>query len=134
MVASLEDKLARLPGDRRARVEARAAELIAEEMTLRDLRRALEHTQVALARQLGVKQETVSRLEKRSDMLLSTLRGYVEAMGGKLDLMAKFPDRPAVRLRTLSPAVAYDEADAGERLPAPSRDRRQVKKRPDVAA
>ena len=101
MAVSLEDKLARLPGERRAKVDARAAELIAEEMTLRDLRRALDRTQVHLARELGVKQETVSRLEKRSDMLLSTLRGYVEAMGGELDLLATFPDRPPVRLKTL---------------------------------
>jgi hypothetical protein len=134
MVASLEDKLAELPGDRRAKVEARAAELIAEEMTLRDLRRALDRTQVALARQLGVKQETVSRLEKRSDMLLSTLREYVEAMGGELDLVAKFPDRPAVRLRALAPVGAQKEADAGKGPPAPSRRRRRVKKPAHVAA
>jgi hypothetical protein len=61
MAASLEDKLARLPAERRARVDARAALLIAEEMTLRDLRRALDRTQVHLARELGVKQETISR-------------------------------------------------------------------------
>ena len=73
MAVSLEHKMARLPGERRAKVDAFAAELIAEEMTLRDLRRALDRTQVHLARELGVKQETVSRLEKRSDMLLSTL-------------------------------------------------------------
>ena len=117
MAPSLEDKLAGLPGDRRAKVDARAAELIAEEMTLRDLRRALDRTQVHLAKQLGVKQETISRLEKRSDMLLSTLRSYVAAMGGELDLVAKFPDRPAVRLKGLP--MAQTEADAlarGERI------------------
>ena len=63
MAVSLEDKLARLPAERRAKVDERAAELIAEELTLRDLRRALDRTQVHLARELGVKQETVSRLE-----------------------------------------------------------------------
>ena len=106
MAVSLEDKLARLPGERRAKVDARADELIAGEMTLRDLRRALERTQVRLARELGVNQETVSRLEKRSDMLLSTLRSYVEAMGGELDLLAKFPGRPPVRLKTLATVLA----------------------------
>jgi hypothetical protein len=102
MATSLEQKLARLPTERRAKVAARAAELIAEEMTLCDLRRALERTQVDLAQQLGVKQETVSRLERRSDMLLSTLRSYVAAMGGELDLVAKFPNRPPVRLKALA--------------------------------
>ncbi len=132
MAVSLEDKLAGLPGDRRAKIDARAAELIAEEMTLRDLRRALNRTQVALAKQLGVKQETISRLEKRSDMLLSTLRSYVEAMGGELDLVAKFPDRPAVRLKGLP--LAQAEADAGRTLPAASQSRRRTKRAAAEAA
>lgn len=109
MPSSLADKLAQLPADRRARVEARAAELIAEEMTLRDLRHALDRTQVHLAREMGVKQETVSRLERRSDMLLSTLRQYVAAMGGELDLVARFPDRPPVRVKTLAAVGAHRE-------------------------
>jgi hypothetical protein len=133
MAASLEDKLARLPAERRAKVDARAALLIAEEMTLRDLRRALDRTQVHLARELGVKQETVSRLEKRSDMLLSTLRGYVEAMGGELDLIAKFPDRPPVRLKTLAAVPAQDAPPAGKPPPAPARPRTRTRKPADAA-
>jgi transcriptional regulator with XRE-family HTH domain len=128
MAASLKDKLARLPGERRAKVDARAAELIAEEMTLRDLRRALDRTQVRLARELGVKQETVSRLEKRSDMLLSTLRSYVEAMGGELELLATFPDRPPIRLKTLATALGQNAPDAGKRPPAAARPRTRAKK------
>jgi DNA-binding XRE family transcriptional regulator len=127
MAVSLEDKLARLPQERRAKVDARAAELIAEEMTLRELRRALDRTQVTLARQLGVKQETISRLEKRSDMLLSTLRSYVEAMGGELDLMAKFPDRPAVRLTALADVGRRDES-GDDRSRGPGK-RRKVRRR-----
>jgi transcriptional regulator with XRE-family HTH domain len=134
MAVSLEDKLARLPGERRAKVDARAAELIAEEMTLRDLRRALDRTQVHLARELGVKQETVSRLEKRSDMLLSTLRGYVEAMGGELDLLARFPDRPPVRLKTLAAVLGQIEAPAGKPPPTAARPRRRARKPADAAA
>jgi DNA-binding XRE family transcriptional regulator len=118
MAVSLEDKLARLPQERRAKVDARAAELIAEEMTLRELRRALDRTQMALAKQLGVKQETISRLEKRSDMLLSTLRSYVEAMGGELDLTAKFPNRPAVRLKTLASVGRRKDLDDGPQRPS----------------
>jgi DNA-binding XRE family transcriptional regulator len=85
------------PGQRK-KVEIRAAELIAEEMTLRELRRARELTQVRIAKVLGITQDSVSRLEKRSDLLLSTLRKTVEAMGGNLSLIAEFPDRPPVVL------------------------------------
>jgi DNA-binding XRE family transcriptional regulator len=98
MATTLKGKMRTLDAKRRKKVEARAAELIAEEMSLRDLRKAMDKTQVKLAKALGIKQEGVSRIEKRSDLLLSTLRGYVEAMGGKLDLIARFPDRPPVAL------------------------------------
>jgi DNA-binding XRE family transcriptional regulator len=94
MAKKLDQIMAALPAKRRGKIEARAAELAAELTTLRDLRRAVAQTQEELAATLGVGQDTISRLEKRSDMLLSTLRRYVEAMGGKLELVAKFPDRP----------------------------------------
>ena len=88
---------------RRAKIEARAAGLIAEEMSLRDLRRALDLTQERLAETLGIGQDGVSRLEKRSDLLISTLRSYIEAMGGRLvELIAEFPERPPVVLSGLS--------------------------------
>lgn len=83
---------------RRKKVEARAAELIAEEMTLRELRKARKLTQVRIAKKLGITQDSVSRLEQRSDLLLSTLRKTVEAMGGNLSLVAEFPDRAPVVL------------------------------------
>ena len=81
---------------RRSRLET--AELVAEEMSLQDLRKALKQTQVRVARELGIKQENVSRMEKRTDLLISTLNGYVEAMGGRLRLVAEFPGRPPVAL------------------------------------
>jgi DNA-binding XRE family transcriptional regulator len=84
--------------DSAQKVEARAAQLIAEEMTLRELRKARKLTQVRMAKALGVTQDSVSRLEKRSDLLLSTLRKTVQAMGGNLSLVAEFPDRPPVVL------------------------------------
>ena len=87
-----------LSPERRRKVAARAAELIAEEMTLRDFRKARKLTQVRLARRLGITQDGVSRLEKRSDLLLSTLRETVEAMGGNLSLVAQFPDGAPVVL------------------------------------
>ena len=97
-MSTLKERMAELSPARRRKVDARAAELIAEEMSLRDLRQALKLTQVQLAVALGVGQEGISRLEKRSDLLLSTLRSYVQAMGGHLALVAEFPDRPPVML------------------------------------
>ena len=98
MPVNVNDKIRKLRPAQRKTVESRAAELIAEEMTLRELRKARKLTQVRMAKALGVTQDSVSRLEKRSDLLLSTLRKTVEAMGGTLSLVAEFPDRPAVVL------------------------------------
>jgi transcriptional regulator with XRE-family HTH domain len=98
MPITLKDKMKDLSPAQRKKVEARAAELIAEEMTLRELRQARKLTQVKVAKTLGVTQDSVSRLEKRSDLLLSTLRKTVEAMGGNLSLIAEFPDRAPVVL------------------------------------
>ena len=98
MAMNVDDLIGGLDAPRRARVEERAAELIAEEMTLRELRKARRLTQVSLARELGIGQDGISRMEQRSDLLLSTLRRTVEAMGGSLSLVARFPDRPPVEL------------------------------------
>jgi hypothetical protein len=73
------------------------------------LRLARQQTQVALAEKLDIPQNAVSRMERRTDLLLSTMRGYVEALGGKLELRAVFPDGEFV-LDTLSPA--HPEAKA----------------------
>lgn len=98
MPVNVNDKIKKLSPVQRKKVEARAAELMAEEMTLRELRRARKLTQARMAKELGVTQDSVSRLEKRSDLLLSTLRKTVQAMGGNLSLIAEFPDRPPVVL------------------------------------
>src|SRR5438105_10360845 len=94
MARSLDQVLAAMPAQRRARIVRRAGELA----TLKDLRNAVERTQVDLAARLGVGQDTVSRIERRSDILLSTLRRYVQAMGGELELVARFPNRPPLRI------------------------------------
>ena len=98
MGLNVEDIIAGLDPARRRKVEEMAAELMAEEMTLRELRKARQLTQVRVARKLGINQDAVSRLEQRSDILLSTLRRTVEAMGGSLSLIARFPDRPPVEI------------------------------------
>jgi DNA-binding XRE family transcriptional regulator len=98
MTVSLEGILAELPEERRRRIERRAAELIAEEINLRELRRLRKLTQARLSKKLKIGQEGVSRIEKRSDLYLSTLRSYVEGVGGELKIIASFPDRPPVIL------------------------------------
>jgi DNA-directed RNA polymerase specialized sigma subunit len=97
-VKTLNQKMKRIGSARRKKIEARADSLIAEEMTLQELRRARKLTQVRIAKVLGISQDGVSRLEKRSDLLLSTLRKSVEAMGGNLSLVAESPDREPVVL------------------------------------
>ncbi|HXA49105.1 MAG TPA: helix-turn-helix domain-containing protein [Candidatus Acidoferrum sp.] len=107
MATNVNDKIKKLGPGQRRKVEARAAELVAEEMTLRELRRARKLTQVRMAKALGITQDSVSRLEKRSDLLLSTLRKTVKAMGGNLSLIAEFPDRPPVVLSGISEGKDY---------------------------
>ena len=113
MPINVDDKINKLSPAQRKKVEARAVQLIAEEMTLRELRHARKLTQVCMAKTLGITQDSVSRLEKRSDLLLSTLRKTVEAMGGNLSLVAEFPDR--------APVVLCGIADEGLRPLSASR-------------
>ena len=94
-VTTLREEMEFLPEDRRKRIEEVADALIAEEMTLRDLRKGENQTQARVAERLGINQENVSRIEQRSDLLLSTLSGYVEAMGGKLNLVRGVSGPPA---------------------------------------
>ena len=97
-MTTYREKFAALPREEQKRIKARAKEILAEEMSLRALRQARQMTQVNLAEQLDIKQENVSRIEKRTDLLLSTLTKYVEGMGGKLRLIAEFPDSPPITL------------------------------------
>jgi predicted transcriptional regulator len=105
MAIKLDDYLSKLPKKRQQAIKKRTAELVAEEATLRQLREARERSQVEIAEKLHIKQAAVSKLERRTDMYLSTLRGYIEAMGGKLEIIARFPHQ-AVRImqfETLDP-------------------------------
>jgi len=101
MTISLQEVLQGLPEERRGRVEQRTEELIAEEMTLREVRRLRRITQANLSMKLKIGQEGVSRIERRSDMNLSTLRSYVEGVGGKLRIMVELPDQPPLILSGL---------------------------------
>ena len=114
MARNLDDVMAALPAQRREKIEQRARELA----YLKDLRQAIDKTQVDLAQALGVGQDTISRLEQRGDMLLSTLRRYIEGMGGKLELVAQFPNHPPVvidRLSSKKPASRAAKRTQGRR-------------------
>ncbi len=98
MAVNSKDRLAQLPEARKKAIPALADQLAAEELTLAELREARRRSQAELAKKLGVQQSAVSRIERRADMYLSTLSGMVEAMGGTLEMIARFPDRPPVRI------------------------------------
>jgi hypothetical protein len=119
MTVSLEEILERLPEERRRRVEQMTATLIAEEVNLREIRRLRRLTQARLSKKLKIGQEGVSRIEKRTDLYLSTLRSYVEGVGGKLSLVVEFPDRAPVILAGLGANADQD--------PAPKRAQKSVR-------
>lgn len=90
--------IAGFSAERRKRINARAKELIATEMALSDIRKSRALTQEQVAKKLGGKQVYVSRLESRSDVKVSTLRGYVKALGGDLQLLVTFPEGEKVEI------------------------------------
>ena len=80
-----------LPADRRAKIEAQVAKDL-DEMPLKALRRARDLSQERLAEVLEMTQSEVSKIERRTDLYISTLRSYIQAMGGELEILARFPD------------------------------------------
>jgi DNA-binding XRE family transcriptional regulator len=95
---TFDEVLSGFSRERRRKIEARAAELIEEELTLRELRRLLKKTQASMAESTGIRQESISRIESRADLKVSTLRMLIEALGGSLSLVANFPDLGSILL------------------------------------
>lgn len=81
-----------MPAERQQKIAKRVRESLAS-MPLDEIRKARQMTQVKLAETLGVNQGEISKIEHRTDIYISTLAGYVEALGGKLEIRAIFPDR-----------------------------------------
>ncbi len=81
-----------MPDERQRKIADRVRRSLAS-MPLDEIRKARQMTQAKLAEELGVNQGEVSKIEHRTDIYLSTLAGYVEALGGKLEIRAVFPDR-----------------------------------------
>ncbi len=97
---SFAELRARMSPKARAKAEAKALKL-REEMDLAEVRRALKLSQEEIAETLQVGQAAVAKIEKRADMFVSTLRRFIEAMGGELEIVAHFPDS-TVRIRNFS--------------------------------
>jgi transcriptional regulator with XRE-family HTH domain len=123
---TLDQIIDSLPPERRAKVTARGQQLVLPEIALRHLRQAHELTQERMAELLHIRQASISRIENRSDMLLSTLRSYVEAMGGSLRLVAEFPDSIA-ELSSLGEAL-----DIRQHRPPPTKHKTTKRRRPHL--
>ena len=106
MAKKFSELRARMSPESRTRAEAKAQALLAE-MPLNELRQARGLSQKMLAEVLHVQQPSIAKLEKRTDMYLSTLRSHIEAMGGELDVIARFPDG-AVKISNFSDLEANE--------------------------
>jgi DNA-binding XRE family transcriptional regulator len=102
MGTKLSDMMRHLPKARRDRIAARAQEIRQEIKGLQSLRKAAVKTQAEIAKTLGVSQPSVAKIERQADMYLSTLRSYVEATGGKLELVIRLKDGHSVELSSLA--------------------------------
>ncbi|SDB44432.1 XRE family transcriptional regulator [Pseudomonas sp. NFACC13-1] len=91
MAKKFSDLMARRSPDSQARAQSLYQTLRAE-MPLHELRQAQELSQEALAKALHINQAAVSKMERRTDMYISTLRNYIRAMGGELEIIATFPE------------------------------------------
>jgi len=96
-----EDIMAALPEDRRARIEDRAAEMLAEVEGLKALRLLAQRSQDQIAQGLGITQPSVLKMERQTDLYLSTLRRFVEAAGGTLELRVTLPGKGVMHLTGL---------------------------------
>jgi DNA-binding XRE family transcriptional regulator len=105
MGRTVDEVIDALPKEQRERVLARYRELKTEVESLRELRRTSGRAQTEVADKLGVKQPSVSKLEKQADMYLSTLRSYIKAIGGDLELIVRLPSRAPMRLKHLGEVV-----------------------------
>jgi len=115
MGRTLSEMIDALPKRRRERVDARYREVKDEVESLSELRKAAGKAQAEIAATLKIKQPSISKIEKQTDMYLSTLRSYVQAIGGELDLVVRLPSRRVMRLHRLG------EALSGAAKPAPQR-------------
>jgi transcriptional regulator with XRE-family HTH domain len=129
MGRTLSEMIDALPKQRRERVDARYRELKDEVESLRELRKAAGKAQAEIAATLKIKQPSISKIEKQTDMYLSTLRSYVEAIGGELDLVVRLPPRRVMRLHRLGEVLSGSAKPAAQRRVARSSSAKKPRKR-----
>ena len=125
MGRTIDEVIAALPKDSQERVDAMYYELKQDVESLRQLRKFAGKAQADIAAALKIKQPSVSKIERQADMYLSTLRSYVKAIGGELELVVHLPSRPALHLHNLGdilgapkPNPANSTARPTKRAPA----------------
>jgi len=106
MAKKFQDFVRTLPPESQARAMAKAEAMLAE-MPLQEVRRARGLSQALLAETLHVSQPSIAQMEKRTDMYISSLRSHIRAMGGELDIIARFPDGD-VRITNFSDLCAVE--------------------------
>ena len=116
MGRTLNEIIDALPRQRRERIDARYRELKDEVESLSELRKAAGKAQADIAATLKIKQPSVSKIERQTDMYLSTLRSYVEAVGGKLDLVVRLPAHRAIRLHRLGEVLSGAKPASQQRI------------------
>jgi DNA-binding XRE family transcriptional regulator len=125
MGRTMEEVIAALPKDSQERIDAQYHEVKQDVESLRQLRKVAGKAQADIAAALKIKQPSVSKIERQADMYLSTLRSYVKAIGGELELVVHLPSRPALHLHHLgdildatTPNLANSAARPAKRAPA----------------
>jgi len=129
MGRTLGEMINTLPKQRRERIDARYRELRDDVEGLRELRKVAGKVQADIAAALKIKQPSVSKIEKQTDMYLSTLRSYVEAIGGKLDLVVRLPSRGVMHLNQLGEVLGSSVKPAPRRRGARSVSAKPPRKR-----
>jgi hypothetical protein len=98
MARTLDEIMNALPEERQRRIKDRVAEIEHEIDGLRALRVLADRSQEQIADTLGIKQPSVHKIERQADLYLSTLRRFVEAAGGSLELRVELPGKGVIRL------------------------------------
>jgi hypothetical protein len=128
MGRTLSEMIDALP-KRRERIDARYREVKDEVESLGELRKAVGKAQADIAAMLKIKQPSVSKIERQTDMYLSTLRSYVEAIGGELELVVRLPSRRAMRLHRLGEMLSASPTPVPQRRVGRSSPTRACRKR-----